>query len=303
MSEPVTIVMATYNGARHLPMQLESLAAQSHADWRLLVSDDGSTDGTRAIVADFARHHPVRMIDGPRQGPAANFLTALCHPDVPPGPVALADQDDVWLAGKLARGLRRLEAAPGTGPALYAAESLLTDAELRPLRASTQGRLTPGFPPSLCQNLFGGHTMMLDPGALNLVRQAGIPDRIAFHDWWIYQLVAGAGGRLILDPQPMVRYRQHGANVLGGAGGLGPGLRRLRLALNGTWGDQMQAQARALEQVQHLFTAESRAVLHAFLAAPRRGPARALALRRLGLRRSSPFGTALMLLAAGCGLL
>ena len=105
--DSVTIVMATRNGAAHLAEQLDSIARQTHADWSLFVSDDGSTDDTKRILADFARSHPVTVVDGPRKGAAANFLSALCHPDLPLGTIALADQDDIWLPGKLARGLGR----------------------------------------------------------------------------------------------------------------------------------------------------------------------------------------------------
>ena len=302
-TDPVTIVMATRNGAPFLAAQLDSIAGQSHRDWTLFVSDDGSTDATRSILADFARHHPVRLVEGPRQGAAANFLSALCHPELPAGIVALADQDDVWLQGKLARGVRRMAASPGDGPLLYAAESLLTDAGLRPLRRSSAGRAQPGFPAALCQNLFGGHTVMLNPSAVALLRRAGAPAGIAYHDWWIYQLIAGAGGRLVLDRAMVVQYRQHGANTLGGAGGLVAGLRRLALAFDGTWGAQMQAQAQALALVRDHLVPEARAALDGFLASPSRGAARIAAFRRLGIRRSSASGNAMMLAAAGLGLL
>lgn len=301
MAEVVTIVMATRNGAAHLPEQLESLAAQSHRAWRLFVSDDGSTDETLAILEEFSRRFPVQLVRGPQQGAAANFLSALCHPDLPPGPVALADQDDVWLEGKLARGLRRITATPGAGPLLYAAESMLVDADLNLLRASSANAAKPGFAAALCQNLFGGHTTILNPEALALVRRAGVPEGIAYHDWWLYQLVAGAGGRLVLDPRPMARYRQHQANALGGSGGGRGAGRRLAQVLDGTWKQQMLAQARALQRVADLLTPEARHQLAAFLAAPAAGPARALALHRIGLRRSSRAGTALMLAAACLG--
>lgn len=53
--------MASYNGARFIRAQLDSIAQQSVTNWRLVVSDDGSTDGTRQIVADFAGERaPVR---------------------------------------------------------------------------------------------------------------------------------------------------------------------------------------------------------------------------------------------------
>lgn len=303
MTEVVTIVMATRNGAAHLPEQLASIAAQSHAAWRLFVSDDGSNDQTIAILEEFSRDHPVQIVAGPQSGAAANFLSALCHPDLPPGPVSLADQDDVWLRGKLARGLRRMAAAPGNGPLIYAAESLLVDAALQPLRRSSANAAEPGFAAALCQNLFGGHTTMLNAEALALVRAAGLPQRLAYHDWWLYQLVAGAGGRLVLDPAPVARYRQHGANALGGSGGGRGAWRRMAQGLDGTWGAQMRVQAAALQAVSRLLTPAAREVLEGFLDAPAGGPARALRLYRLGLRRSSRAGTALMLAAACLGRL
>jgi len=299
----VSIVMATRNGAAHLADQLDSIARQSHGDWSLFVSDDGSTDATRAILADFARRHPVRVVDGPRRGAAANFLSALCHPDLPQGVVALADQDDIWLPGKLARGLRRIRAAGRDGGAvLYAAESALADARGRPFRISHSGRARPGFGASLAQNLFGGHTTMFNGPLLALLQAAGPQAGLAFHDWWIYQLAAGSGARLVLDPAPMALYRQHGGNELGAAGRIG-GRSRLSRVLAGQWRAEMQGHARALHRVSHLLTAEAQATLAAFLDAPPRGFARVERFRSLGLRRSSTGGDILMLGAAFAGLL
>ena len=110
MAPHVRILMATFQGATHLPAQLASFEAQSHADWSLWASDDGSTDATPDLLRAFAARHPgrVRLIDGPRKGSAANFLHLLGHPDLPPGLTALSDQDDVWLPHRLMRGLQQL---------------------------------------------------------------------------------------------------------------------------------------------------------------------------------------------------
>ncbi len=293
--------MATLNGARHLPDQLDSIARQSHRDWRLFVSDDGSTDDTRAILQDFARNHPVTVVAGPGLGgAAANFLSALCHPELPAGPVALADQDDVWLEGKLARALRRL-GTEDTTPALYAAESVITDSKLSPMRRSRAGTVQPGFANALVQNLFGGHTAVMNAAALALVRQAGSPAGLVYHDWWLYQLISGAGGRLVLDATPTALYRQHDGNLLGGSGDAAAALRRLAMLIRGDWGRAVRAHARALQDRQHLLTPKAQATLAAFLAAPRFGPGRAQALRAAGIRRSSARGTAAMLVAATLG--
>ncbi|SHM54426.1 Glycosyl transferase family 2 [Paracoccus solventivorans] len=114
---PVVILLATYQGERFLAAQLDSILAQSCRDWRLVVSDDGSTDATRELLRRFAAAHPDRDIelrDGPRQGATRNFLSLLDA--VAPGEaVAWCDQDDLWLPDRLARGLAALSAARGGG--------------------------------------------------------------------------------------------------------------------------------------------------------------------------------------------
>ncbi len=300
-AEIVTIVMATLNGAAHLPAQLASIARQAHP-WRLFVSDDGSSDATLEILVDFARHHSVTVVQGPGRGTAAaNFMSALCHPALPAGPVALADQDDVWFAGRLSRAMRHLAGA--SGPALYGSESVLTDDRLVPLRRSRSGPLRPGFGNALCQNLFGGHTIVMNAPALDLIRRAGPPLGIAYHDWWIYQLIAGAEGKLLLDPRPTARYRQHQGNSLGGLSGRSGSLRRLAMVLSGRWRADMRAQARALNAVRPLLLPAAQARLDGYLAAASFGPARAVGVQRAGVVRSSRAGTAAMLAACMLGLI
>src|SRR5687767_5003569 len=78
----VIIVLGTYQGEQFLREQLESIAAQTHRNWRLLVSDDGSTDMTRAIVREFGAalesDSQLMLVEGPRRGCVANFLSAIC---------------------------------------------------------------------------------------------------------------------------------------------------------------------------------------------------------------------------------
>jgi len=100
----VSVAMATYNGARFIAEQLESLSRQTLPPCELVIGDDGSTDDTLNIVEAFARTapFPVRIHRNPqRMGHADNFLhtATLCSGDL----IAFCDQDDVWLETKLAR--------------------------------------------------------------------------------------------------------------------------------------------------------------------------------------------------------
>ena len=301
----VTILMCTRNGERHLAEQLASFRAQSHAAWDLWVSDDGSTDGTLALLKAFraeeSGRREVRLLSGPRRGVTANYLSLLCHPELPAGPVALSDQDDVWLPGKLERALDWLDSA-GT-VSVYGAQSWHTDAALEVIGRSSAPPRGPSFGNALVQNIVSGHSACLDAGALALVRRAGIPEPLPpYHDWWLYLLVSGAGGQVRIDPEPMLRYRQHGTNTLGAHRGPSARLRRAAMLLGRTYGDWVARNLAALEQVSDCLAPEHAATVAALRATSRRpGPARPRALARAGARRQTGLTTAALYLAAWLG--
>ncbi|MDP5348151.1 MAG: glycosyltransferase, partial [Paracoccaceae bacterium] len=171
----VTILMATRNGAVNLGAQLDSFLAQTHPPAQVIVSDDGSRDGTVAMLARFAADHPglnLRIIKGPQRGAAANFLHLLQALPADCGPVAFADQDDVWLPDKLARGLRALRDVPDGCPALVGGRSYVCDARLGRRRLSRMAPDAPSFRHALVQNFAGGNTMMLNATAARLLRDA-----------------------------------------------------------------------------------------------------------------------------------
>lgn len=300
----ITILMATCNGARYLPAQLDSLLSQTHVNWSLMASDDGSLDGTADILRAFGRAYPARvagLFDGPGLGSAAqNFMALLMRPEVPMGLVALADQDDVWLPQKLARAVDHLAATPPNLPAIYASESILTDADLRPLARSHEPTAQPGFRNALVQNLFAGHSTVLNAAALALVQQVGTPQNIAFHDWWLYQLIAGAGGRCLLDPALTVLYRQHGANAFGSAFGVKGVLRRLNHLRRNDYAVWLGIHWQALHAAAPYLTPEARDILRDLVERPL-AESRLAQMRRLQLHRSTAQGTAALWLAAGLG--
>ncbi|UOA29055.1 glycosyltransferase [Pseudosulfitobacter sp. DSM 107133] len=296
----VTIALCTRNGAAHLGAQLDSYVAQTHGDWDLWVSDDGSDDATRDILETFARNHgagrTIRIIDGPQQGVAANFLSLLCHPDLPAQPVALSDQDDVWLPEKLALGLRDLG---GAAPCLYGAQSVHVDEDLTPIGHSLGGG-TAGFGNALVQNIVSGHSAMMNAAALALVRAAGVPGGIPYHDWWLYQLISGAGGHVIVRPDKVLLYRQHGTNTMGSHQGTRALLTRLGQLLGTTFGGWVAANTTALRRCETVLNPSARTVL-SDLQSHKRGPARLRVFRRHGITRQGRLGTAALYLAVLLG--
>ncbi len=301
----ITILMGTRNGARFLQPQLDSFLAQTHRNWALLVSDDGSEDATVAILRQFRGDHPnrsIRMVSGPQQGAAANYLSLLCAGDIGAGYVALSDQDDVWLPGKLARAIAALQREPDGIAVAYGARTILADEGLRPYGTSPRLRGPTGFRNALVQNIVAGNCAVLNGAAVALLRQAGLQPTVPFHDWWIYLLITGSGGRVVVDPEPVLIYRQHAANALGTSIGLRALSHRAGRVGNRDYAGWVQANLAALDGVGVLLTPDSRATLAKFRRALAcTGVRRAWAIWRLGLRRQTAAGTALLLLAAVMG--
>ena len=305
-ADSIAILMGCRDGARFLPEQLASIAAQSHRNWRLVASDDGSRDATRGILAAFRDSEPpgrVEIRDGPRRGFAANYLRLAGDPGIRADWYAFADQDDVWHPDRLARGLAALRAVPPEVPALYGARTILIDEAGRETGRSLHFRAAPGFANALVQSIAGGNTMLFNPAAKALM-EAARPAAVIAHDWWIYLLVSGAGGRVIYDPEPTVRYRQHGGNLIGGNLGLGARLARLRMLAAGRLAEYSDVNLAALESAGALITPEARAKI----ALMRRGRGlplrqRLACLRRIGLYRQTRGGTLTLWLAFVAGRL
>ncbi|WP_114814627.1 glycosyltransferase [Paraburkholderia kururiensis] len=235
----ISIALATCNGARYLPEQLASLASQRWLPYELVVTDDGSTDGTPELVEIFAQHapFPVRLYrNAARLGYAENFLLAAshCRGDW----IAFCDQDDVWRADKLERVAA---AAAEPGVTLVAHRVCTVDQNLQPLagdtlhtwvrkRGSGPGRVAPfGF--------FAGMKICFDAALLPLLLERprlpnfpGEHTEVA-HDEWA-SLLGDVTGTVRVVEAPLVAYRQHGKNACGApqAGSRGA---RARVAASG----------------------------------------------------------------------
>lgn len=300
---PITIALATYRGARFLQAQLDSIAAQDFTDWRLLASDDGSEDGTWPLLAEFAARQPagrVQLIRGPQRGATANFLNLIGALDPLRG-FAFCDQDDVWRPDKLARAAAFLRAQDG--PAAYAARTTICDRDLNPLTPAPAFTRPLGFRNALVQACMPGNTTVGNPAALRLLQAAAPAARAAeviSHDWWVYQLLSGAGAVLTRDRAEVLFYRQHPGNVMGRNDTVRARVARFSMLSDGRFAGWLDRNQAALEPVAHLLTDDSRNLLARFGAARRRvGPVTAAAFLRMGLYRQSRAGT-MALLAAAC---
>ena len=218
----ISVALATYNGGTHLREQLASLVGQTVQPTELVVSDDGSTDETLAIIEDFARRSPFPVVRAPHKGRlgfADNFLHAAenCRHEL----IAFCDQDDVWLPSKLEIASRRIIA----DDSLIALHTLtVTDADLRPAGFVWMQGITGNkvFEPLELDPFFTGwgNSMIFRRELLGVCdrakrpKQPFHPDRFLSHDTWLYTLAA-ALGRVSHILTPLLLYRQHGNNAAG----------------------------------------------------------------------------------------
>lgn len=124
-STSVSVVIPAYNCARYIGMALDSVISQSHTCQEIVVVDDGSSDDTPGVLANYAKR--IRMVHQSNQGVAAArnraIESAQCEW------IAFLDSDDVWHPNKLALQLKALARFPDT--ALIFSDFRMVDAEGR----------------------------------------------------------------------------------------------------------------------------------------------------------------------------
>jgi glycosyltransferase involved in cell wall biosynthesis len=263
----VTILLGTLNGDRFLTEQLASLDGQTFTRWRLVVSDDGSTDRTSSILHAFKSAHApgkVEIIDGPRRGAPANFLFLACRQNPVSEYYAFCDQDDVWETGKLARAVAVLEQTPPGVLALYGSRTSLIDESGKKIGLSALTRRVPAFRSALVQSIAGGNTMVFNRAARELLAFCGPDVIVPSHDWWLYQVTSACGGMVHYDAWPSVRYRQHRHNVIGANAGFAATLRRIRMLGQGRFRHWADLNVAALARLRPRMSAENRQILDLF---------------------------------------
>lgn len=262
----VVVLLASYNGARFIGEQIGSIAAQSWPRVDIIASDDGSTDGTTEALARLGgawRKGQFRWRQGPRAGFAENFRTLLADRTLDGEFFAFSDQDDIWAPQKLETAVSRLDAL-GARPGLFCSRTELISTDGDALGLSPAFRRMPCFGNALVQSLAGGNTMVFNRAAQQLLSEAARRTGFVSHDWFAYQIVAGAGGDVIFEKQPLVQYRQHGSNLVGANRGLRATLERLKAASGGRFVRWNDANCAALDKCRDLLTPEARRQLEIF---------------------------------------
>ncbi len=220
------ILLSTYNGERYLSEQIDSILAQTYTEWRLYIRDDGSRDGTKAILKIYAKAHPERIFIDETEpnglGAMRSFEYLLAqHGDA--DYFAFADQDDVWLPDKISlcmETIQQEEAKHPDKPIVVHTDLRVVDEQLCELSPSfwAYGGIHPEildtniYYLAIC-NSVTGCAMLMNRAARESVLP--FPAHVFMHDAWIGIRVLSTGGKVLPIPQKTILYRQHGDNVCG----------------------------------------------------------------------------------------
>ena len=208
----ISVAMISYQGEKYIEEQLDSILNVLGAEDEVIISDDGSTDGTREILGHYEKMDArVRMIDGPKVGVKANVENALraCKGEY----IFLADQDDIWMPEKVDRVLETFER---DGVGLVVHDAIVTDGNCQEvildsfysLKGSGAGVLK-----NIWRNTYIGCCMAFKRELLEEVLP--IPNYIEMHDQWIGVINDQLKRGTAFIPDKLIKYRRHGNNASG----------------------------------------------------------------------------------------
>ena len=196
----VTIVMCTYNGEHYLREQMDSLLAQTYPVAEIIVQDDGSSDGTMAILEQYAVGNPTITIlsNQGEHGVNNNFFSAMSR--VSTDFIAISDQDDIWEPDKIEKQIVAI------------GDKLLCTCRSKPF--SMDGTVvnydprTPNYDlPRMLYTSIAGHTMLFNRRLLGMIPEQSRVGRL-YYDVFL-ALAASANESIVLVNEVLVHQRRY----------------------------------------------------------------------------------------------
>lgn len=255
--------MSTYNGERYLKEQIDSILAQTYPNVLVHVRDDGSSDGTIALLAAYEREGLIEVDRGQNVGVTRSFYLGIAAVADRADYIVLCDQDDVWHADKVERAVGALRRYPSGTPLLHYTEVNYCDGALARQGVSHLCRFVPRFEGLFFENCCSGNVTTINRPLAELVLKSG-PERVFYHDWWI-ALLCACFGHLVYDSEPSVEYRRTGENVSPTGAGIKLAIHRLEEALDAKRLSPISGQLeKLLDEYGDAMADERRAVLELF---------------------------------------
>lgn len=210
----VVVLVSTYNGARFIEAQINSLLSQNYSPITIHIRDDGSSDNTREILSRYSEQYSrVQCRYENNIGVVSSFFELLRNSGESFEYYSFCDQDDVWQQNKISRAIEQMEAAAPNTPLMYFTRVEYVDEKLNHLGYSAPPKRI-SYEHAMVENMATGCTIVINRSARELIL-SHLPVIALMHDWWMF-LVISAFGQIIYDPVPLILYRQHSSNVVGG---------------------------------------------------------------------------------------
>lgn len=208
--DKIAIILSTYNGAKYVAAQLDSILRQTHTNWQCYIRDDGSSDNTLAILTPYLsndnRFTLISTIAGNIGLNPSHYYLISCTTE---NYVAMCDQDDIWDANKLEVTLAKLKQAESDRktPALAHTNSVFVDSDLNIIRPRflDNRALKKGLNGILFANSAQGGSIMINASLRAIAMQ--IPPVLPY-DYHL-AIIANLVGERIYAPQTLLQYRQH----------------------------------------------------------------------------------------------
>lgn len=269
----VLVMMATYNGEKYVAEQIDSILAQEDVNVTLLISDDGSSDGTPQICARYAQNTPNVhfFVNKCNKGLARNFMDMLYDSDVRSFDYfAFSDQDDYWMPNKLNKAIEAIASA-GEGPRLYYSDVCNVDEQLN--GGSREYSVFNSYADSLglllTINWASGCTMVFNSVFASVLQQYVPRDWPRIHDGWVH-LVARALNAQVPDLEhAYIKRRISGQNQVGERGLNRLSVQRIKIIAKSMLGpsehDLTHAAALLLDGYADSMNDEDRELVHRFV--------------------------------------
>ncbi len=215
----VDILLATYNGEKYLKEQIDSILSQTYTEFRLLISDDCSTDTTRQILEEYRKKDKriVLYFQNENLGIIRNFEFLLKK--VENEYYMFSDQDDIWKKDKIEKSIKRLEE---TNSDLVYTDLEVVDEKLNIIYNSywklkgiyRKIKKYNNFESLYLNNFVTGCTIISKKSLINSFLPLPNTSKYVLHDYWI-PLIISQKGKIEYIEEPLIKYRQHKNNKIG----------------------------------------------------------------------------------------
>lgn len=215
----VDILLATYNGEQYLKEQLVSILSQSYSEFRLLISDDSSTDSTREILKEYVEkdNRIIVFNQDKNLGVVKNFEFLLNK--VENDYYMFSDQDDIWKEDKIEKSIKTLEE---TNSDLIYTDLEVVDSNLNVTYSSywklkgiyNKIKKYNNFESLYLNNFVTGCTILSKKELINEVLPLPNDSKFVLHDYWI-PLILSQKHKISYIEEPLIKYRQHKNNKVG----------------------------------------------------------------------------------------